>query len=94
MTPLLQTAGWTLIHFVWQGTAIAGATSALLRLTRRRYMNAAKRDPPVYEAARLPRMAVMQRLQQPPHDVDGQMRRKGALFAAKMFAQLHQAHPG
>jgi beta-lactamase regulating signal transducer with metallopeptidase domain len=36
MTPLLQTAGWTLIHFVWQGTAIAGATSALLRLTRRR----------------------------------------------------------
>ena len=23
MTPLLQIAGWTLIHFVWQGAAIA-----------------------------------------------------------------------
>ena len=23
MTPLLQTAGWALIHFVWQGAAIA-----------------------------------------------------------------------
>src|SRR5215218_1385225 len=41
MTPLLQTAGWTLIHFVWQGTAIAGATCALLRLTR--YRSAAAR---------------------------------------------------
>ena len=40
MTPLLQTAGWTLIHFVWQGAAIAGAASALLRLTRRRSASA------------------------------------------------------
>ena len=23
MTPLLQIAGWTLIHFVWEGCAIA-----------------------------------------------------------------------
>ena len=23
MTPFLQTAGWALIHFVWQGAAIA-----------------------------------------------------------------------
>ena len=36
MTPYLQTAGWALIHFVWQGAAIAGAASVLLRLTRRR----------------------------------------------------------
>jgi len=36
MTPLLQTAGWTLIHFIWQGAAIAGGASALLTLTRRR----------------------------------------------------------
>jgi beta-lactamase regulating signal transducer with metallopeptidase domain len=36
MTSYLQTAGWALIHFVWQGAAIAGAASALLRLTRRR----------------------------------------------------------
>ena len=27
---LLQTAGWALIHFVWQGAAIAGAASLLL----------------------------------------------------------------
>ncbi len=25
MTSYLQTAGWTLVHFVWQGAAIAGA---------------------------------------------------------------------
>jgi beta-lactamase regulating signal transducer with metallopeptidase domain len=36
MTPLLQTAGWTLINFLGVGTAIAGAASVLLRLTRRR----------------------------------------------------------
>ncbi len=28
MTPYLQTAGWALIHFVWQGAAIAGAAAA------------------------------------------------------------------
>ena len=33
---LLQTAGWALIHFIWQGAAIAGAARVLLRLTRRR----------------------------------------------------------
>ena len=27
MTPYLQTAGWALIHFVWQGAAIAGVAS-------------------------------------------------------------------
>src|SRR4051812_21272990 len=31
---VLQTAAWTLIHFVWQGAAIAGAASVLLRATR------------------------------------------------------------
>ena len=39
MTSFLQTAGWALIHFVWQGAAIAGAAAALLRLTRRRSAN-------------------------------------------------------
>ena len=33
---LLQTTGWALMHFVWQGAAIGGAASVLLRLTRRR----------------------------------------------------------
>ena len=37
---LLQTAGWALIHFIWQGAAIAGAASVLLRLTRRRSASA------------------------------------------------------
>ena len=36
MTSYLQTAGWTLMHFVWQGAAIAGTATVLLRLTRRR----------------------------------------------------------
>jgi len=36
MTPLLQTIGWALIHFLWQGAAIAGGASTLLRLTRHR----------------------------------------------------------
>ena len=36
MTSYLQTAGWALIHFVWQGAAIAAAASVLLRLTRHR----------------------------------------------------------
>ena len=39
MTPLLQTAGWGLVHFVWQGVAIAAAASMLLRLTRHRSAN-------------------------------------------------------
>ena len=36
MTPFLQTIGWALIHFVWQGAAIAAVASALLTLARRR----------------------------------------------------------
>ena len=36
MTPLFQTIGWALIHFLWQGAVIAGAASTLLRLTRQR----------------------------------------------------------
>ena len=36
MTPFFQTIGWALIHFVWQGVAIAAAASALLTLARRR----------------------------------------------------------
>ena len=28
MTPFLQTAGWALIHFVWQGAAIADTPRA------------------------------------------------------------------
>ncbi len=36
MTPLLQTIGWALIHFLWQGAVIAGGASTLLRLTRQR----------------------------------------------------------
>ena len=36
MTSYLQTAGWALIHFVWQGAAIAAVASVLLRLTRQR----------------------------------------------------------
>jgi bla regulator protein BlaR1 len=38
-TPLLQVAGWTLLHFVWQGAAIAAATRLLLRLMERRSPN-------------------------------------------------------
>src|SRR6185295_13334631 len=40
MTPLLQTAGWTLIHFVWQGAAIAAVIAAALRLLRDRSADA------------------------------------------------------
>src|SRR5262245_6584567 len=40
MTPLLQTAGWTLIHFVWQGAAIALVIAAALRLLRDRSADA------------------------------------------------------
>ena len=36
MTPLFQTIGWALIHFVWQGAAIAAVASALLTIARRR----------------------------------------------------------
>src|SRR4051812_34708792 len=36
MTPLLQTVGWVLIHFLWQGAAIAAGASALLTIARRR----------------------------------------------------------
>ena len=38
-TPVLNVAGWTLLHFVWQGAAIAAATGALLRLMERRSPN-------------------------------------------------------
>ena len=37
--PLLETAGWTLLHFVWQGAAIAVAVAAVLRLLERRSAN-------------------------------------------------------
>src|SRR4051812_35598550 len=36
MTSNVHIAGWTLIHFIWQGAAIAAASAALLRLTSRR----------------------------------------------------------
>ena len=36
MTPFLQTAGWALIHFVWQGAAIAAVLATLLHLLERR----------------------------------------------------------
>ncbi len=39
-TPFLQTAGWTLIHFLWQGCAIAMVAAVLLRLAERRSANA------------------------------------------------------
>ena len=35
MNPWIETTGWTLIHFVWQGTLLALATSAALWLCRR-----------------------------------------------------------
>jgi len=34
-SPAVQIAGWTLIHFLWQGSAIALATAGLLRAARR-----------------------------------------------------------
>ena len=40
MTPYLQTAGWALIHFVWQGAAIAAVIAVALRLLERRSANA------------------------------------------------------
>src|SRR4026209_354505 len=39
-TPILETAGWTLIHFLWQGAALAGVAAMLLRLAERRSANA------------------------------------------------------
>ncbi|HMJ87405.1 MAG TPA: M56 family metallopeptidase, partial [Vicinamibacterales bacterium] len=39
MTPFLEIAGWTLIHFLWQGTAIGLATALALRATARRSAN-------------------------------------------------------
>src|SRR5207245_2826686 len=33
--PAVQIAGWTLIHFLWQGSAIALITAGLLRAARR-----------------------------------------------------------
>ena len=40
MTPFLQTAGWALIHFVWQGAAIAAVIATALHLLARRSANA------------------------------------------------------
>src|SRR6266850_2063546 len=39
MNASMQIVGWTLIHFVWQGTAIALVIAAALRLTDRRSPN-------------------------------------------------------
>src|SRR5258705_13231557 len=36
MNPWMQVAGWTLIHFAWQGALLTLATAAALRLCRRR----------------------------------------------------------
>ena len=35
MNPWIEVTGWTLIHFVWQGTLLALATAAALGLCRR-----------------------------------------------------------
>ena len=35
MNPWIEITGWTLIHFVWQGTLLALATAAALGLCRR-----------------------------------------------------------
>ena len=39
MTPFFEIAGWTLIHFVWQGTAIGLATAVALKLAAHRSPN-------------------------------------------------------
>src|SRR5204862_1874464 len=39
MNALLQIAGWTLIHFIWQGAAIGVVAAAILRATSRRSAN-------------------------------------------------------
>ena len=41
MNATMQIAGWTLIHFVWQGAAIAVMAAVALRLTERRSSNVA-----------------------------------------------------
>ena len=35
MNPWIEATGWTLIHFVWQGTLLTLATAAALGLCRR-----------------------------------------------------------
>jgi len=40
VTPLLDTTGRALIHFVWQGAAIAAVIGAALRLLRHRSAHA------------------------------------------------------
>ena len=35
MSPWIEVTGWTLIHFVWQGTLLALATAAALGACRR-----------------------------------------------------------
>jgi beta-lactamase regulating signal transducer with metallopeptidase domain len=39
MTPFLQSVGWTVMHFVWQGAALASIAAVALRLTTRRSAN-------------------------------------------------------
>src|ERR671931_573165 len=39
MNAFVQIAGWTLIHFLWQGAAIGWFAAAALRLCRRRSGN-------------------------------------------------------
>ena len=34
MTAFIDAAGWTLVHFLWQGAAIAAVAAAGLRLLR------------------------------------------------------------
>jgi len=40
MSSLTEVIGWTLIHFVWQGSAIALVLAAALRILRTRSANA------------------------------------------------------
>ena len=40
MSSFTEVIGWTLIHFVWQGSAIALVFAAALRILRRRSANA------------------------------------------------------
>ena len=39
MTPFSEIAGWTLIHFVWQGAAIGFVAAAVLRASAGRSPN-------------------------------------------------------
>lgn len=36
MNPMIDLAGWTLIHFVWQGAAVAAIAAGLMWLLRHR----------------------------------------------------------